>query len=479
MASWIRPDYPRRLFLWLLAYSLVLMAGFASFQCYRERQFKVSGMDGRLQLVNAYVMHELARGTAPADIALDAISPFADLRLSVIARDGEVLYDNSLDSVHRTNHFGREEIVAAMAQGSGHAVRRHSESTGLTYFYSATRGADGTVVRTAVPYSLSLDELMRPDYGFLWVMGLIAAVMCFMGYLATRRLGMHIMRLNRFAAGVERGEPVSDAEPFPHDELGDISNHIVRIYARMMQAQADSEREHRAAMREQADKERLKKQLTNNINHELKTPVASIRLCTETLLEHPDMAEADRTALLRRSLANSERLANLLADVAVITRLDDGGRAIEKAPVRLDDIIEAVVIDRRDAAAERGMTIITDIQPGLTMQGNHSLLESVIGNLTDNAIAYSGGSELRIEGGILPDGRITLTVADNGCGVETEHLSRLFERFYRVDKGRSRATGGTGLGLAIVKNAVQFHGGTIKVANRPSGGLRFTITFPN
>lgn len=111
------------------------------------------------------------------------------------------------------------------------------------------------------------------------------------------------------------------------------------------------------------------------------------------------------------------------------------------------------------------------------MTGNYSMLTSIFRNLIDNAIAYSGCDEIRIKSMENMADRMVITVSDNGCGVSEEHLSRLFERFYRIDKGRSRAAGGTGLGLAIVKNAVLLHGGTITVHNRPTGGLLFTITF--
>ena len=124
-------------------------------------------------------------------------------------------------------------------------------------------------MRTAVPYTLSFADLLRADYGFLWVMGLIALAMCTLGWFATRRVGEHISRLNRFAA-------------------------------RRQHAKAEREARHREALHQQQEKERIKKQLTNNINHELKTPVAAVRVCVETMLEHPDMdAERRREFLLR------------------------------------------------------------------------------------------------------------------------------------------------------------------------------------
>ena len=126
-------------------------------------------------------------------------------------------------------------------------------------------------------------------------------------------------------------------------------------------------------------------------------------------------------------------------------------------------------------AAERGMRIVNCVAGPLPMTGNPSLLASVFRNLIDNAAAYSGGREIRFQRLPASGGRIVLSVTDDGCGAPPEHLPHLFERFYRIDKGRSRAAGGTGLGLAIVKNAVLLHGGTIAVENRPGGGLAFTI----
>ncbi|WP_304972195.1 cell wall metabolism sensor histidine kinase WalK, partial [uncultured Duncaniella sp.] len=359
----------------------------------------------------------------------------------------------------------------------GYAVRRHSESTGNYYFYSARKGDYGNIVRTAVPYSVSFSSLLRPDYGFLWIMGTITLVMCVLGYFATRRVGLHISRLNKFAENAENGARISDTEPFPHDELGEISNHIVRLYARLQQAVADRDSEHRAALHEQLEKERIKKQLTNNINHELKTPVASIRVSVETMLAHRNMSEEKQTLFLQRCLTNTERLQRLLTDVSLLTRMDDGSASILKEQVNLTDIINDVVEDRQIIAATKGITIENYISRNIVMSGNQSLLEAVFNNLVDNAIVYSGGTRIKIESISIGNDKIVIALSDNGCGVPSEHLPRLFERFYRIDKGRSRAAGGTGLGLSIVKNAVILHGGDITAENQCSGGLLFKITF--
>lgn len=129
------------------------------------------------------------------------------------------------------------------------------------------------------------------------VHGGVTVLMCIIGYFVTRRVGLHISRLRLFAEKAERGERIYDTEPFPHDELGDISNHIVRLYARLQQAITDRDREHRSALHEEQEKIRIKKQLTNNINHELKTPVAAMQVCLETLIDHPDLPAGSARSL--------------------------------------------------------------------------------------------------------------------------------------------------------------------------------------
>lgn len=473
-----RFTYPQRLFLWLLGYSMLLVGCFIVFQYNRERAFKAEEMNTRLQTINAYILTELRRGRDVRDISLEDFHPFEDIRVSVISEDGKVIYDNSIDSsLPNQNHLDREEIRQALRSNTGYTVRRHSESTGGYYFYSATKGDNGYVVRTAVPYSISLSMLLMPDIDFLWIMGVIAAVMCVLGYFATRRVGLHITRLNKFADEVERGVKISDTEPFPNDELGSISNNIVRLYARLQQAIVERDHEHKAALFEQQEKERIKKQLTNNINHELKTPVASIKVCVETLIAHKNLAEDKREQFLQRCLSNVERLQRLLLDVSLITRMDDGRSSIVKEQVDLVKIIKSVVEERQLVAGTKGLMIDNGVTGELPMLGSSSLLEAVFNNLIDNAISYSGGSIIRLRLLHQDDERIVLTVADNGTGVAEEHLPRLFERFYRIDKGRSRAAGGTGLGLSIVKNAVMLHGGNIKAGNIDTGGLLFHITF--
>lgn len=471
-------SFHRRLFLLLLIYSWVLVGCFLAFQYKRERLYKAENLNAQLQLRNLRLLHALDEADHPASAAAFRNSTFPGLRITVLDTAGRVIHDSAepQDSIAALpNHRDRPEIAQALTRGTGYSIRRLSESTNETYFYSAMRG-ERYVVRHAIPYSLPLHEVLAADRGFLRFMLFITLTMSVLGFFATRRLGLNILRLRNFAQRAERGEEIGTADAFPHDELGDISANIVRLYARLQKTAADRDREHALALHEEQEKIRIKKQLTNNINHELKTPVASIRGYLETILANPDMAAAQRTSFLEKSLAQTDRLRRLLTDVSILTRMDEAKQLIGKELVALNPILDEIEVEIRLLPEERRMRVHRNFTRPIVLEGNAALLGSIFRNLADNATAYSSGRDLYIELLAEDDERFTFLFADNGIGVDEEHLPHLFERFYRVDKGRSRKMGGTGLGLAIVKNAVGVHGGTIEAYNREEGGLAFRFT---
>ena len=188
------------------------------------------------------------------------------------------------------------------------------------------------------------------------------------------------------------------------------------------------------------------------------------------------MDEATRTAFLQRCLTQCERLGKLLSDVAAITRMDDGREQMNRERVVLNDIVDEIAEEVALQPAERRLRVNCGFTDDVAVVGNREMLTSIFRNLASNAVAYSSGRDIFINLLAEDNEKYTISFADNGIGVEEEHLPRLFERFYRVDKGRSRKMGGTGLGLAIVKNAVALHGGEIEARNRVSGGLEFVFT---
>lgn len=312
---------------------------------------------------------------------------------------------------------------------------------------------------------------------FISIIFIAAATVVVSLFLAIR-INRNIKNLERLALAMERGEEKESMPKFANDELGDIARHIIDLYSRLSDASESIKREHNKALHEEQEKLRIKKQLTNNINHELKTPVAAIQGYLETIITSKDMTEEERNSFISKSYAHCQRLTQLLTDVSTITRMEDGSSRIEREMVDLHAIVGEIASDVALLPDDKRMRMNIDLPSPMPVYGNSTLLISIIKNLTDNAIAYSGGRDIYVKCLGEQDDMYTISFADNGIGIEDDHIDYIFERFYRIDKGRSRKLGGTGLGLSIVKNAVLFHGGNIEVKNRKVGGLEFTFTLP-
>lgn len=442
----------------MLGICWMLAGTFMGFQYQREKKYKADLLDTRLQMHNARIIEDMQQGERIEKIVERIDSPVKNLRVTLIDSTGHVVFDSGNTPI-ASNHNSRPEVAAARKTGEGYAIARLSESNDTNYFYSARLGDNGFVIRSAAPYVHTLTTFLKADLSIMWIMMFMTLIISIIVWGTTQRVALSIKRLNSFAEKAEKGEQIFYGYSFPHDELGSIASHIVRLYVQR-------DERHREALRLEQDKARLKKQLTNNINHELKTPVASILVSLDLLDDHPGLPEDKRREILSRVRHNAERLNDLLRDVATITRMDDGKGMIEKKPIDLTALITEVV----DEARQRTSMALSVNIPRMTISGNRSLLESIFRNIIDNAIAYSGATELTI----TADHNGKFRIRDNGCGVADEHLPHLFERFYRIDSGRTRSLGGTGLGLSIVKNAVDFHGGSIKAIS--TNGLTFEFT---
>ena len=228
---------------------------------------------------------------------------------------------------------------------------------------------------------------------------------------------------------------------------------------------------------EQAEKEnKMRRELTQNIAHELNTPVASILGYTETILDTPDMDEDTRRLFTVRTHAQATRLIVLLQDISTLNRMDYARDVLAMERVDVSKLFSDLEIETSLALERRQMTLRNYLPQNIIVHGNPSLLYSIFRNLMDNAINYAGEGAV-IEVSAQENANFWLfTFADNGMGIEEVHLSRIFERFYRVDKGRSRSLGGTGLGLAIVKNAVMLHGGKVTVQSSVGKGTTFSFS---
>ena len=475
----------KKLYFSVLTVFLVFAVSFIVFQQNREKQFKISTLTLKLANYNELLMEDLLLSNSQGILLSDSVDMVdsvrvaeaklqefvrehesKDLRVTLVKPDGTVLFDNmSKDFRHFANHAKREEIAEALKTGQGTSVERQSKTLRQDYFYVASYFPKAQlIVRTALPYNDDLTKSLQADQHYIWFAIVAIILLTVVLYRFTYRLGKNVSKLTIFAYKADHNESleVEDLANFPDDELGEIAERIIKMYKRVQTTRKEQDI--------------LKRQLTQNIAHELKTPVASIQGYLETILDNPHINEQTKEQFLQRCYAQSERLTSLLHDISTLNRLDDGSDMIDFEAVDITQLVADITKETALARQERKMTFDNQLPERIVVKGNRSLLYSVFRNLTDNAIAYAGeGRTITLEAREQGN-KWHFIFRDNGQGVPPEHLARLFERFYRVDKGRSRKMGGTGLGLAIVKNAVLLHGGTIRVSNLPEGGLKFEFT---
>ncbi len=225
---------------------------------------------------------------------------------------------------------------------------------------------------------------------------------------------------------------------------------------------------------EQRQKSKLKKQMTTNIAHELRTPVTSIRGYLETLIACPDMAPEKKQDFIEKAYNQTLRLAELITDMSLISKLEEKSSKFQKVDIDIFDVSNEVFEEFRERIASQRVKVENMLEPGTVLTGNKTLVYTIIRNLVENSLKYAGDDiTIHLECYSKIEKFCYLTYYDTGSGVPQEHLDAIFERFYRIEEGRTRDVGGSGLGLSIVKNAVKFHGGDIRVINRQWGGLQF------
>ena len=577
-------SFSRKLFLSVISLFLVFAGCFIAYQYQREKEYKIELLNTQLQDYNNRLYERLKISPEIKETTTDYLRThfLEDLRVTLIDLQGNIIYE-SYSNLNRSmeNHLNRPEIQKALKSRKGYDVRRISETTGVSYFYSATRYED-YIIRSALPYNVSLSNNLKADPNYLWFTILVTMLLVIIFYKFTKKLGTSINKLREFAMRADRNEPIDIGinSSFPHNELGEISQHIIQIYKRLhetkealyiereklithlqisheglgvftkdkkeilvnnlftqysnlisdsnletteevfaieelkditnfinknQQQRSRGKDEKRMSVTidkngrtftieciifqdssfeisindvtQEEEQIRLKRQLTQNIAHELKTPVSSIQGYLETIVNNDSIPREKINVFLERCYAQSNRLSRLLRDISVLTRMDEAANMIDMEHIDISALVENIINEVSLELEEKHITVINSLKKSIQIKGNYSLLYSIFRNLMDNSIAYAGTDiQICINCFREDENYYYFSFSDTGIGVSPEHLNRLFERFYRVDKGRSRKLGGTGLGLAIVKNAVIIHGGNISAKNNQGGGLEFVFT---
>lgn len=467
-----RYSYRTKLFFLVTLLTWLIVMVFVIFSFIRDRQYRSDLLNAKMQTINEYIVKDKNSGKSWSEI--DSIN--SNVRITVIDFEGNVIYDTKSNVINE-NHSNRSEFKNALNYGSSYTIRRASTSDELDYFYSATR-TDSYIIRSSLPYTLSLNDILKVDYTYIGILIAIGLVITIIAWMFLSRATQSIRTLRDFAVNAEIDKDFNpDDYAFPNDELGDISDKIITLYNKQKQYHKEASQNLNQLLHEEQEKARIKQQLSSNISHELKTPIHAINACIETIeLNYTKLSESTIKELINKSAVQSKRLVSLVQDLSLITRMSDGKMQIPVNKIDISDTITNIVNEMNSLPTEKRMRIHYNISDNIEIEGNADLIEAIFRNLITNAIDYSGGRDIFIEQLPTENNKIKFRFADNGIGISSEHLPKIFERFYRPDEGRNRKNGGTGLGLSIVKNAVIFHGGEISVKNLESGGLEFIFT---
>lgn len=389
-----------------------------------------------------------------------------DLRITLINKDGSVAYDNEASPSMLPNHGDRPEVVKAFENGSGSAERASSTLDEIM-LYRAVRLNNGQVVRLAQAQpgvAAILMSLVAP-------MLLIAAAGAVLSFFLARRESRAII------------------EPLQEVDLDHPRRSYEHAYAEMvpMLERIESQRQElKRQMAVLADNDRMRREFTANITHELKTPLTAISGYAELIANGMVEGEDDLRTFGGRIYREAGRLAALVNDILTLSNLDEAERASDgeavpigsTEPIELSRAIYAVEQRLEQVARQANVTIGHETKP-VVVEGVTRLIDELIYNLASNAIRYNRpGGTVTLRCGTNDDGHPYLSVADTGIGIAPEEQGKVFERFYRVDKSRSKARGGTGLGLAIVKHAALYHHASLDLSSELGVGTTITVTFP-
>ncbi|MDR1340209.1 MAG: two-component sensor histidine kinase [Prevotellaceae bacterium] len=571
----MKASYKQKVFLYFFMIFAIFAAGIFVIWQLRERKNKTEILEEKLDAYADIIDAAISKqsGLEVPD-SLRALFP-ANIRLTVIDRQGHVRYDNTVRKTGTMeNHAGRNEIVMADRAGTGSDIRI-SASNSRKYLYYAKR-FNSYYIRVALPYDIKVHDFLKPDNLFLYYIVILFAGMLVLINLVAGWFGKSIKQLRDFAllTGNSRENesqfPIFNSQ-FPKDELGEIGLKIMENYRQLDESKKEIALEREKLLQhvysseeglcffsadrsvefynglfvqylnvitdlansdpasvfsdvsfdrirsflsnreapdnyfetqidrhgknfavrtnvfddksfeiiindvtKQEKTRRLKQEMTGNITHELRTPVTGIRGCLETILER--RLDPDKKDYFIKSAYNQVlTLSELIRDMSLITKMEEAPQSFRSEDVNVADLLKNLKNELEIQLQEKNIRMNWDFSENVAVRGNANLLYSIFRNLTDNVIRYAG-TDIDIMISKFNEDRnfYYFSYSDNGAGIPDEqHLNRIFERFYRVNEGRTRDTGGSGLGLSIVKNAVAFHKGTIVAKNKAGGGLEF------
>lgn len=371
-----------------------------------------------------------------------------DLRITMIKKDGKVFYDSFADVKKMENHANRQEVRQALKHGNGKAIRT-SDTMDKSTFYYAVRLDDGNILRVAKESRSIWSVFIKVTPAILILILVIFAISKMLSDVLTKSLLL------------------------PIEEMSENLDHLedITTYKELMPFINTIQEQHKNILMNA----KMRQEFTANVSHELKTPLTAISGYSE-LIQNGMTNEEETIRFTGEIHKSAKRLLTLINDTIRLSQLDTSEQKVIYEAIDLYKIAEDCVNMLKFSAENHGITISIH-GTNAYLEGNKEMLEEVVYNLCDNAIRYNneGG---KVDVTVKPvKGKIYLCVEDNGIGISKEHQERIFERFYRVDKSRSKSTGGTGLGLAIVKHIIQQHGAHMELTSEKGKGTKIEIEF--
>lgn len=469
-----------KLSLLLLVLSIAIISGLALFSTIALDNYFRSRLTSELttQLQEAeFVIRGLKGDDSSAYSNLQQYALSASLRLTLIAKGGKVVFESELPKdrlAELENHLQRPEVQDALRDTLGKSTR-HSSTINIEMFYLAKRidkpfweiniFRDVRFLRVGVPMT-QVDAVMNDIrskimYASIFVLVIVTGVTFFV----SRRLARPVKEMAAIAEEIRAGDLNRRIPMRSADEFGEL--------AESLNGMVDKLNEDITKLKKL---ERVRSEFLGNVSHELRTPIFAMQGMLETLLHGAlDDKEVSRD-FVQRVLANTQRLNSLLGDLIEISRIQSGEMKMSFRYFDLQDFLQTTVAELLPTARQKNLALeLGAIENELEVFGDKERLKQVMVNLIDNAMKYTpaGG---RVEIMCRPkENMVEISVNDSGIGISEEHVSRIFERFYRVDRERSREAGGTGLGLAIVKHIVEAHGSNVELESEPGKGSRFSF----
>ena len=375
----------------------------------------------------------------------------SSLRVTLIDLEGNVIFDNQLNESEMENHASREEFKEAKENGYG-ISKRYSSSLLKTFYYVAYK-LDNNIIRV----SKVADSTLYILFINLWPLYIVAIVLIIcsilLGFLLSKKIVDPINNINL-------------EHPLENNKYKEIEPLLIRIEAQKNELMKENE--------EVLNASKVRQEFTSNVSHELKTPLHVISGYAE-LIKEGIVKDSDVKEFGEKIYSEASRMSKLVEDIMKISKLESD-KAIEKTQLKLKNIVVSIVDSLMIEADKKNVKFKLSLND-CSISGNYDSIYSLIFNLVDNAIKYNktnGKITIKLQ---EVSNNVILSVKDTGIGIPKEDLDRIFERFYRVDKSRSKDSGGTGLGLAIVKHSLIVNNATIKVESELKKGSTFTVTF--